>query len=424
MLYHDEMVRHLRGSRFLRSASDGMLESLASHADTVQIPAGARLFEKAERGNSMYVVVDGMVRVHDGDVVLKRLCAGEVFGEIAALASDIRTSSVTAETDSTLLKIDEGSLYSTLATHPDAARTIIHALCEKERSIVKDVTERTIKVGALERELEIGAKIQRDFLPEALPQVPGWEMAAHLQPAREVAGDFYDAFYINSLGALGIVIGDVCDKGVGAALFMTLFRSLLRSAALAMDFTGWEESSRHSAPNESGALAGAKTPEAVLLHSIALTNNYIASTHQRSSMFASVFFGLLQPETGELVYVNAGHESPAIVNSDGIRQQLGTTGPVLGLFGDARHETGSARILPGESLVACTDGVTEAKNEAGEQFSEQRLLDVVAQGTGTASTMLSHVLGHVERFAAGAAQHDDITLLVLRHGIDGVSDRA
>ena len=94
------------------------------------------------------------------------------------------------------------------------------------------------------------------------------------------------------------------------------------------------------------------------------------------------------------------------------------------MFGDVRHETASARILPGACLVACTDGVTEAKNKAGEQFSDERLLDVIAQCKGTASAMLSHVLAHVERFSAGAAQHDDITLFVLRHGLDGVSDSA
>ena len=101
MDHHGDTVRHLRGSKFLRAASDSMINELAGVVETVSLAAGAKVFEKEDVGKSMYVVVDGIVRVHDGTVLLKRLHSGEVFGEIAALASDTRTSSVTAETDST-----------------------------------------------------------------------------------------------------------------------------------------------------------------------------------------------------------------------------------------------------------------------------------------------------------------------------------
>lgn len=418
MDHHGDTVRHLRGSKFLRAASDSMINELAGVVETVSLAAGAKVFEKEDVGKSMYVVVDGIVRVHDGTVLLKRLHSGEVFGEIAALASDTRTSSVTAETDSTLLKLDRDSLYSTLSTYPDAARTIIQALCEKERDIVHDVAERTIKVSVLERELEIGAKIQRGFLPERLPQVPGWDIAAHLHPAREVAGDFYDCFSIKTLNSLAVVIGDVCDKGVGAALFMTLFRSLLRSAALADDFTGWANSASNNAAPGVAKSATAADRAATLIKSITLTNNYIATTHRRSSMFASVFFGLLQPDTGELIYINAGHEAPALVGTSGLKAKLEPTGAVIGLFPEARYEVGTVQLESGDLLLGYTDGVTEAKNEANEQFSEDRLIEILRRSAGTAASVLSGIVNEVGHFTGSAPQHDDITLLALKRGAD------
>jgi len=147
---------------------------------------------------------------------------------------------------------------------------------------------------ALERELEIGREIQTGFLPEKLPAVEGWELAASLMSAREVAGDFYDAFELPD-GNLGLVIADVCDKGVGAALFMTLFRSLIR-------ITSNQEYFEHA---EKGSLSPSTAQR--LRRAISLTNNYIAETHQESGMFATLFFGSLDPRDGRLTYINGGH---------------------------------------------------------------------------------------------------------------------
>ncbi|MFM8426945.1 MAG: PP2C family protein-serine/threonine phosphatase, partial [Chloroflexota bacterium] len=161
---------------------------------------------------------------------------------------------------------------------------------------------------ALEREFEIGREIQSGFLPVTIPQPKGWEVAASLASAREVAGDFYDVFELPG-SKLGLVIADVCDKGLGAALFMTLFRSLLRAASN-IDFYTPETPGGHSA-------------KARLKNAISLTNNYIAETHGHTGMFATVFFGILDLRTSSLTYVNCGHLSPLIVNQHGVKQMLG-----------------------------------------------------------------------------------------------------
>jgi sigma-B regulation protein RsbU (phosphoserine phosphatase) len=397
ILDNESICRHLRGSAFLTTASEETIQHLARMVEIINANAGEMLFRKGEIGSAMYFVVDGCVRIHDNDVVLTHLGVGEVFGEIGALASQARTASVTAEIDSALLKLDQEALYSTMSRQPDAVRSVINALCHRESTIIRDVTERSLKVQVLEREMAIGQKIQRSFLPDVVPDVSGWGLKGFLQPAREVAGDFYDFFVVPKPNCVGLVIGDVCDKGVGAALFMTLFRSLIRSTSLYRNFLGDE--------------VAASDVISTLRHSIALTNKYIATTHGTSSMFASVFFGLLIPETGQLCYINAGHEAPLIVGGGTIRARLEPTGPVIGLFPDTEHDVEVVKILPDEILLAYTDGVTDAKNEFGEQYSEERLLQSVLPGASSAGAMLHKVVSSVEQFIGGASQYDDITVI-------------
>src|SRR5262249_22798559 len=158
-------------------------------------------------------------------------------------------------------------------------------------------------------ELEIGRQIQRDFLPDSLPQPPGWEIAAAFHPARQVGGDFYDAFSLED-GRVALAVADVCDKGVGAALFMALFRSLVRAHA---------------------ELPGSGTPAGPASRSIvALTNDYIARTHGRSNMFATMLFAILDPRTGDLAWVNGGHEPPIVRRRGGAVERLMPTGPAVG----------------------------------------------------------------------------------------------
>jgi serine phosphatase RsbU (regulator of sigma subunit) len=254
---------------------------------------------------------------------------------------------------------------------------------------------------ALQRELEIGREIQVGFLPEELPRIAGWEIAASLVPARQVAGDFYDAFQIPG-GNLGLVIADVCDKGVGAALFMTLFRSLIRITANQETF-------------EQVEYVGASHSTAERLQrAVTVTNNYITGTHGKSGMFATLFFGILDPRTGELTYINGGHESPLIIRSGRISETLQKTGPAVGAIPDCHFEVRKTQLDPGNMLFAFTDGAQEAKDPLGEFFGHERLIDALYREIGSADKIISSVESELQRYIASAEQFDDITLLVVK----------
>ncbi|MDX1531897.1 MAG: PP2C family protein-serine/threonine phosphatase, partial [Rhodothermales bacterium] len=252
---------------------------------------------------------------------------------------------------------------------------------------------------SLERELEIGRQIQQGFLPTELPRPAGWEIAASFQPARQVAGDFYDAF---PLGAdrLGLIVADVCGKGVGAALFMALFRSLLRAHA-------------HRASAE---LRGRPSIEAVLLDAVWSTNGYITTVHRPAHIFASVFFGVLETPSGRLHYINAGHNPPVILDASGPRSQLDTTGPALGVLSDATFGVAEATVRPGETLLAYTDGIIEARNAARVFFSEERFYALLEAPPARAADLLARLEDAVRAHVVGTVPTDDVTMLAVRRG--------
>ena len=252
---------------------------------------------------------------------------------------------------------------------------------------------------ALERELEIGREIQAGFLPMNLPQPKGWEICASLRPAREVAGDFYDAFRLPR-GKIGLIIADVCDKGLGAALFMTLIRSLLR-AAVNMD------TYLHQKPTS------ILTTEDRLKNAISLTNNYITAIHGETSMFATVFFGILEPHTGKLTYINGGHLPPLIINRFGVKTSLGRTGPAVGLMPDTVYEVTSIVIEKGDLLFSYTDGLADTVGQVGRYFGEDQLIPLLLKNQAL-QTLFQTVLAQVDAFAAGGKQTDDITMMAVR----------
>lgn len=396
----------LRNCDFLAGAREEILAALSDETEIQEVIGGDIVVTKGEPGSTMYFIVSGLMRVHDGDVVLATLNAGEVFGEMAVLDSDVRSASVTADTDATLLSLERSDLWRIISKSPDAMKTIIGSVLHRERNIVRDVTTRTEQLQAYEKELEIGRRIQADFLPEFVPEVENWEIASWFEAAREVAGDFYDVFELKHGKQLALVIGDVCDKGVGAALFMTLFRSLIR-ATCQYDFLISQSAQDDGlSPDQIKSILGT---------SIEATNRYIATTHSKSSMFASVFFGVLEPDSGELLYINGGHESPMIFRADGEVEILEVTGGVLGLFPWASFTIQSAQLNPGDLLFSYTDGVNEAKNESGDQFGDERILATGKSGWSSSEGFLEEILRQIRSFRGEAAQSDDITMLALHY---------
>jgi sigma-B regulation protein RsbU (phosphoserine phosphatase) len=245
-----------------------------------------------------------------------------------------------------------------------------------------------------ERDLRVGREIQRGFLPEHLPGIKGWEIAAHFEPAREVSGDFYDAYDIINGSSLGFAIADVCDKGMGAAMFMALIRSLLRHAAIG--------------PSPMPA-AGAN----VALHAVETTNEYLTTNHFHQGYFATLFFGVVDPDSGELAYINCGHNPPVVRRANGEHTWLPPTGPALGLIHDAQFGLGTEVLHNGDLLFLYTDGVPEAKSVDGEFFGMERLLATLGD-PGPATAVVERFTRAVTAHAGDAAQFDDVTMLGLR----------
>lgn len=262
---------------------------------------------------------------------------------------------------------------------------------------------------SLTREMDVARNIQRDFLPESLPLARGVELEAALHPARQVSGDFYDAFLLPPSGTIVLVVGDVCDKGVGAALFMALFRSLIRASADpvgggAIQMIG----GRRTLVRQSLESA---TPADLLIRVAGFTNDYIARLHGRTNMFATVFLGVLDPQSGQLDYVNAGHEPAIVIAPDGGTRELRPTGPALGLLPDAAFRAGEATLERGQGLFAFTDGLVEARSPTGEVFGAARLRDALRANNTSATTLVRGVLEALQAFTGEAEPHDDVTLL-------------
>jgi serine phosphatase RsbU (regulator of sigma subunit) len=242
----------------------------------------------------------------------------------------------------------------------------------------------------LEQELQLAREIQQTFIPTETPDLPGWEVAATWRAAREVAGDFYDYFALPG-GRLGLIIADVADKGMPAALFMTLTRTLVRAVAL-------EE----------------MAPDLVLMRV-----NDLLEPDALHGMFVTAFYAVLAPESGELVYANAGHNLPLLLKSSGEVVYLERGGMALGVLEGVSLEQNTIRLNPGDSVIFFTDGVTEAFSAGEEYYGDERLLQVV-RGYGGESVrgLVEAIELSVIEFVGEAPASDDLTLLVIRREVE------
>jgi len=270
---------------------------------------------------------------------------------------------------------------------------------------------------ALDLEIEKCRQIQMDFLPQQLPQLDNWVIEEFFFPANRVSGDFYDAFMLPS-GDLVWVIGDVCDKGVGSALFMALFRSLIRI------FSGQAQLGRSLIDTKTQTVGGGlgvasvrKYNQLDAIRSVVLTNDYIAREHNDLCMFATLFIGVLDPKSGSLIYVNGGHESAFVIDQNGIRESLLPTGPAVGLHPQAKFKYEQIQLNPGDILFSCTDGVIDARSPDDERFSRKRLSALLSQPASSASELLEQICTSVFSHIDRAPQEDDITILTLQRKI-------
>lgn len=362
------------------------------HYQTVSAVNGRDALDKVQSAAPDLILLDIMMPVMDGFEVLGCLKA-------QAATRDIPVIVISANSDlqSVVKGIQMGAEdYLPKPFEPTLLRARISSSLEKKR--LRDLEHLYLK--SLERELEIGREIQKGFLPSALPRVDGWEVAAYFKAAREVAGDFYDAFQLPD-GHLVCVIGDVCGKGVGAALFMTLFRSLIRAASTTDYFLNNKD-------------VQVPTPAERIQHCISFTNNYISEMHGDTSMFATVFIGIIDVQNGSLSYINCGNESPLLLRNGCIVTSLKPSGPVVGVFPDAPFKVKEILFEKDDLLVAFTDGIPDSMNLAGEFFGHQRLNAILNGCAASVSDLLGDIQTQLADFISTADQFDDITLLAVK----------
>jgi serine phosphatase RsbU (regulator of sigma subunit) len=246
----------------------------------------------------------------------------------------------------------------------------------------------TIELQRVSQELKTAGSIQFSLLPYSFPNIPGWQMAVTYNPVGETSGDFYDIINLPD-GKVGLVIADVLDKGVGPALYMAISRTLMRTYAYALH----------------------EKPENVLF----ATNQRILQD-TRANLFVTIFIGILQPETGELVYCNAGHHPPFIFGNSRERGvvELGRTGIPVGIEENSTWGRASVSIQPGEMMLLYTDGIPDAQNEQGDFFTLDSLEKNGSKYLGqSAEVVQNHMIDTVQSFVGNAPQFDDITLMVL-----------
>jgi phosphoserine phosphatase RsbU/P len=275
-------------------------------------------------------------------------------------------------------------------------------------------TEDSARLIAADRDMEIAREIQVGFLPVELPQPAGWQLTSSFQPARKVSGDFYDAFTVANGRRVAFVVADVCDKGIGAALFMALIRSLLRHTA---EFSGLQSLAAEqiiASTQDSGKPVVPVVGVTPMMNAIRSTNEYLTRNHAAQAYFATLFFGVLDPVTGRVAYINCGHNPPMLLRSDGLSQStLEHTGPAVGVVPDCVFALGHTRLAPGDTLLVYTDGVTEARSPTGEFFGEERLLRAAHLPGISGKTISDNVERTLYAHIGDAAQFDDITMMTI-----------
>ncbi len=251
-----------------------------------------------------------------------------------------------------------------------------------------DVYTETLTLQKTLHELTLARRIQASFLPDVIPAIPGWGLTATLEPARQIAGDFYDFITLPN-GRLGILIADVADKGLGPAMYMALSRTLIRTFALQDGFQ----------------------PADVL----GAANRRILND-ARANLFVTVFYGVLDPASGHLTYCNAGHTPPYLLSpkNGGGYQTLRNTGMPLGI--DETTSWGQETVLmdPGDVLLLYTDGITDAQNNRGEFIDRKAVLHIAQRHLGSSVDQIqAAILQEVHHFVGDAPRFDDLTLVIL-----------
>ncbi len=323
------------------------------------------------------------------DINMPQMDGLTLLAQLESLDRDLRAVIVTAYGDMKNIRTAMNRGAFDFITKPidfsDLEATISKTL--NHLDVMRDALQARDDLVALRQELGVASAMQESILPTNFPTDPRYELYAWMTPAKEVGGDFYDFFPVEN--GLGLVIADVSGKGVPAAFFMLVARTLLKGTAVGMN-----------------------DPVKIMKEV-----NRLVEKENEQSMFVTVFFTDFNPDTGELRFANAGHNLPVILRANGELEQIDCeAGIVLGIMDPWDFPGGSVTLNPGDAILLYTDGVTEAMDEEENEFGDAELLEVMGECVGMSATQLTrHVVKAVQEHAGSAEQSDDITCLAVRY---------
>ena len=389
---------------------------IVSLLPTETFEAGVYLFRDGDPGEHLYVVRDGQLEVvlaaeSPDEMLLRVVGPGEYVGEMGLILADgKRTATVRAKTEVRTWVMSREHFNDMLHRWPIIAYAMVNTLSERldstNNASFRDLTEKNhalqkayddlkaaqaqlIEKERLERELKVAAEMQLSILPDVLPVSAGFDFGARIIPARRVGGDFYDVFVLDE-GRTGVVIGDVADKGVPAALFMARAHALIMA-----------EADRSPSPGE-------------VLRSV---NGHITRL-QKSAQFVTALYGTVDSRTCDFSYARAGHEPPLLLKPDGMVERVPhAPGMSLGLWDEITLDLQTVHLEQGSTLVLFTDGMTDCRDPDGKPFGLPRIKELLGGLAGLpAQTVCDRLLETLQAYQAGANQDDDVTLVAIHSG--------
>jgi sigma-B regulation protein RsbU (phosphoserine phosphatase) len=389
------------------------LDRLQSELEVVHLTSGQILFREGDRGEHLYIIVSGELEMvmgldEENELVLNILRPGEYLGEMSLLQPDgQRTTSARAYGNVVLLSMSRSQFRDLLSRQPQLAKSMVsvlsqrlvntnvqtfRGLTEKNRQLqraydeLKAAQEQLIEKERMERELKVAADIQMSILPDVLPVHPNFDFGGRILPARQVGGDFYDVFELGE-NKIGVLIGDVADKGVPSAIFMARAHALIIAEA---DST--------TAPGE-------------VLRKV---NTHITRL-EKSTQFVTALYGVLDTVTGVFTYARAGHEPPLMLDAKGVLQRLPfESGMALGLWENIALDEHSFIMPQGSLLMMYTDGITDCRDPRGEPFGLERVKSVIGgMKDFTAQSGCDELFERLMQYQDGSKQDDDVTLVAI-----------
>lgn len=412
--------------RLFQALPEQEVRRLAAMLRPITVAAETILFYEGESGDHCYIVLDGEIEIVKAlgtpdEQLLGIHGPGEFIGEMSLIdMGALRVATARARTPAMLVQLTHDEFDTMLRTHPAISYDIIRMLSgrlrvstnmiigelrEKNRELREKNRELTlaydelraaqaqiIEKETLERELRTAHDLQQSMLPRRMPRLPGFVFGARLAAARAVSGDFFDFIPLGNQ-QLGIVVGDVCGKGMPAAIYMALTRSLIRA-----------EAPRCLPPGEA----------------LYCVNRHLLDIHD-GGMFVTLVYGVLACDTGQFVYARAGHELPLLRSAEGpVYEAPHGLGHPLGILDEPQFDEQILALDPGATLLLYTDGVSEAMNPSGELFGRKHLAELLeVQRQGTAQKLCDDLLETILAFEHNEHPTDDVTVVAVRAQREG-----